>query len=220
MKSGFFDDFSNYGTYHRLTDDGITQWHPAFLSLAKLIEQCSHEYRRFCQKQKPKNKNQNQVKSKSPWGCRFLPYLTSFFFFFFFFLFFPFLSLSLFYPLSFFFYYPSFLPLFSSLLTFFFFLSLFSLFFPFFFFLYFALSLEHNPWNISHINSPSLVFATTVNSPHHSLTSLNTSLSLCHHSLHSRYQLIRSSTISHYFLTSFFALSLEHKSYKQSTQQP
>ena len=76
MKSGFFYDFSNYGTYHRLTDDGITQWHPAFLSLANTLEQCSHEYRRFCQKQKPKNKNQNQVKSKSPWGCRFLPHLT------------------------------------------------------------------------------------------------------------------------------------------------
>ncbi len=32
MKKGFFYDFSNYGTHDRLTDDGITQWHPAFLS--------------------------------------------------------------------------------------------------------------------------------------------------------------------------------------------
>ena len=55
-----------------MTDDGITQWHPAFLSLAKTLEQCSHEYRRFCQKQKPKT----ITKSKSPWGCRFLPHLT------------------------------------------------------------------------------------------------------------------------------------------------
>ncbi|MDB9407532.1 MULTISPECIES: hypothetical protein [Microcystis] len=29
MRSGFFYDFSNYGSYERLTDDGLTQWHPA-----------------------------------------------------------------------------------------------------------------------------------------------------------------------------------------------
>ena len=27
-QSGFFYDFSNYGTYYRLTDDGLTQWDP------------------------------------------------------------------------------------------------------------------------------------------------------------------------------------------------
>ena len=36
MRSGFFYDFSNYGSYERLTDDGLTQWHPAFLVLPNL----------------------------------------------------------------------------------------------------------------------------------------------------------------------------------------
>jgi hypothetical protein len=30
---GYFYDFSNYGSYDQLTDDGLTQWHPAFLEL-------------------------------------------------------------------------------------------------------------------------------------------------------------------------------------------
>ncbi|WP_414581463.1 hypothetical protein [Scytonema sp. PCC 10023] len=34
MQQGFFYDFSNYGIHDRLSDDGITQWHPAFLSIA------------------------------------------------------------------------------------------------------------------------------------------------------------------------------------------
>ncbi len=29
MRHGFFYDFSNYGSYERLTNDGLTQWHPA-----------------------------------------------------------------------------------------------------------------------------------------------------------------------------------------------
>ena len=38
MQQGFFYDFSNYGMHDRLTDDGITQWHPAFLSLGDSLE--------------------------------------------------------------------------------------------------------------------------------------------------------------------------------------
>jgi putative transposase len=33
MQQGWFYDFSNYGTYDRLTSDGISQWHPSFLRL-------------------------------------------------------------------------------------------------------------------------------------------------------------------------------------------
>ena len=33
VTQGYFAAFSNYGTYDRLTDDGLTQWHPAFLGL-------------------------------------------------------------------------------------------------------------------------------------------------------------------------------------------
>lgn len=35
MQEGFFYDFSNYGVYDRLGDDGLTTWHPAFLALGE-----------------------------------------------------------------------------------------------------------------------------------------------------------------------------------------
>jgi len=41
MQQGFFYDFSNYGSYARLTDDGLTQWHPAFLELADRKDGCA-----------------------------------------------------------------------------------------------------------------------------------------------------------------------------------
>jgi putative transposase len=56
MQQGLFYDFSNYGTHDRLRDDGITQWHPAFLSLGKSLEECAARYRGFCKKYKPKPK--------------------------------------------------------------------------------------------------------------------------------------------------------------------
>ena len=58
MRKGFFYDFSNYGSYERLTDDGLTQWHPAFLQLGSTLEECAQKYRGFCQKYKPKGKPQ------------------------------------------------------------------------------------------------------------------------------------------------------------------
>jgi putative transposase len=48
MRKGFFYDFSNYGSYERLTDDGLTQWHPAFLQLGSTLEECVQKYRGFC----------------------------------------------------------------------------------------------------------------------------------------------------------------------------
>jgi hypothetical protein len=48
IQQGFFYDFSNYGTYDRLTQDGITQWHPAFLALGATLEICAAAYRKFC----------------------------------------------------------------------------------------------------------------------------------------------------------------------------
>ncbi len=53
MHQGFFYDFSNYGTHDRLSNDGITQWHPAFLVLGRTLEECAAKYRRFCQKYRP-----------------------------------------------------------------------------------------------------------------------------------------------------------------------
>ncbi|WP_232731703.1 hypothetical protein [Kamptonema formosum] len=68
MRKGFFYDFSNYGSYERLTDDGLTQWHPAFLQLGFPLEECAQKYRGFCQKYKPKGK----TSAISHWGSRLL----------------------------------------------------------------------------------------------------------------------------------------------------
>ena len=68
MQYGFFYDFSNYGVYDRLGDDGITQWHPAFLSLGKTLDECAAKYRGFCQKHRP----QPKPEKKSHWGSRLL----------------------------------------------------------------------------------------------------------------------------------------------------
>ncbi|MGB3655604.1 MAG: hypothetical protein WBA41_30950 [Rivularia sp. (in: cyanobacteria)] len=72
MQQGLFYDFSNYGTHDRLTDDGITQWHPAFLSLGKSLEECAARYRGFCKKYKPKPKPEKSYH----WGSKLLPKVT------------------------------------------------------------------------------------------------------------------------------------------------
>jgi putative transposase len=69
MQWGFFYDFSNYGSYDRLSDDGLTQWHPAFLSLGKSLDECARKYRGFCQKYQPKPKPEK----KNHWGSKLLP---------------------------------------------------------------------------------------------------------------------------------------------------
>jgi putative transposase len=68
MQQGFFYDFSNYGTYDRLTEDGITEWHPAFLTLGSTLEDCAEEYRKLCKKYKPKPKPEK----KNHWGSKLL----------------------------------------------------------------------------------------------------------------------------------------------------
>jgi putative transposase len=73
MQRGFFYDFSNYGTYERLTEDGLTQWHPAFLALAATLELCAAAYRRFCEKYQPKPK----AERKNRWGSKLLAKITA-----------------------------------------------------------------------------------------------------------------------------------------------
>ena len=68
INQGFFYDFSNYGIHERLSDDGLTQWHPAFLSLGNTIEECAEKYKGFCLRYKPKAKAQQ----KSHWGSKLL----------------------------------------------------------------------------------------------------------------------------------------------------
>jgi putative transposase len=63
MQFGFFYDFSNYGTYDRLSQDGLTQWHPAFMALGATLEICAAIYRTFCKNYRPKPKPEK----KRPW---------------------------------------------------------------------------------------------------------------------------------------------------------
>lgn len=72
MQEGFFYDFSNYGVYERLGDDGITVWHPAFLALGEDLEECAAKYRNFCYQYKPKEKQGKGFH----WGNKLLPKLT------------------------------------------------------------------------------------------------------------------------------------------------
>ncbi|MBE9145832.1 transposase [Planktothrix mougeotii] len=72
MQKGFFYDFSNYGVYERLSDDGITTWHPAFLALGENLEECAEKYRNFCYKYKPPEKQSKGFH----WGSKLLPKLT------------------------------------------------------------------------------------------------------------------------------------------------
>jgi putative transposase len=69
MQQGFFYDFSNYGTHDRLSDDGLTRWHPAFLSLGKSLDECAAKYRKFCKRYKPKPKPE----TRCHWGSKLLP---------------------------------------------------------------------------------------------------------------------------------------------------
>ncbi|WP_026735260.1 transposase [Fischerella sp. PCC 9605] len=69
IQQGFFYDFSNYGTHDRLSNDGITQWHPAFLQLGRTLEECAAKYRGFCKKYRP----QPKPEKRNHWGSRFLP---------------------------------------------------------------------------------------------------------------------------------------------------
>ena len=68
MRTTFFYEFSNYGSYEKLTNDGLTQWHPAFLQLGTTLEDCAQKYRGFCIRYQPKSK----PAKKCPWGSRLL----------------------------------------------------------------------------------------------------------------------------------------------------
>ena len=62
-----------YGTYEKLSDDGITQWHPAYLGLGQSLDACAARYRRFCRKYDVACKPGGRC---SAWGTQCLPELT------------------------------------------------------------------------------------------------------------------------------------------------
>ncbi|MEH1826564.1 MAG: transposase [Nostoc sp.] len=68
MQQGFFYDFSNYGIHDRLSDDGLTQWHPAFLKLGRTLDECANKYRGFCKKYRP----QSKPEKRNHWGSKLL----------------------------------------------------------------------------------------------------------------------------------------------------
>ena len=68
VRKGFYDPYSNYGQYGRLEADGISEWHPSFLTLASSLKGCSKRYERFCQKYRHHAKGA----PKCHWGSRML----------------------------------------------------------------------------------------------------------------------------------------------------
>jgi len=48
IRRGFWYGWSNYGSYDRLSLDGLTEWHLAFLRIASTLSGCARGYRRFC----------------------------------------------------------------------------------------------------------------------------------------------------------------------------
>ncbi len=69
IRLGMTYAFSNYGSYARLTDDGLTEWHPAFLALGQTLEECANRYREFCKRYTPKKM---KTTPRRNWGSRFL----------------------------------------------------------------------------------------------------------------------------------------------------
>ena len=51
---GFWYGWSNYGSYDRLSLDGLSEWHPAFLRMASTLSGCAKAYRRFCKRYRVK----------------------------------------------------------------------------------------------------------------------------------------------------------------------
>ena len=68
MRHSWFYDFSNYGSYVNSTNDGITQWHPAFLELGTTLDECAKSYKGFCTRYRTKKKQQEY----NSWGKKLL----------------------------------------------------------------------------------------------------------------------------------------------------
>ena len=76
IRKSFFDQYTNFGYYQRLLDDGISEWHPAFLKLATTLEKCSKTYYFFCQRYRMKLKDKKL--NKSYWGSKILKNISKF----------------------------------------------------------------------------------------------------------------------------------------------
>jgi putative transposase len=70
ISSGFAYRYSNYATYEKLTDDQLTEWHPAFLRLGQSLDECAARYRAFCRGHRIEAKPGGR---RSFWARRWLP---------------------------------------------------------------------------------------------------------------------------------------------------
>ena len=60
--------YSNYRSYARPADDGLSGWHPAYLRLGPTLDRCALRYEQFCRRYRPEPKEQR----RSRWGGRHL----------------------------------------------------------------------------------------------------------------------------------------------------
>ena len=56
--------YSNYRSYARPADDGLSAWHPAYLRLGRTLDGCARRYEQFCRRYRPEAKEQR----RSGWG--------------------------------------------------------------------------------------------------------------------------------------------------------
>lgn len=70
MRKGFVYAFGNYRTYADLSDDRLTEWHPAFLTMGQSLDECAARYRAFCRRYIATHKSGGR---QSNWGTRQFP---------------------------------------------------------------------------------------------------------------------------------------------------
>jgi putative transposase len=65
MIAGYDFAYSNYRSYTRPADDGLSAWHPAYLRLGATLDGCARRYEQFCRRYRPEAKEQR----RSRWGA-------------------------------------------------------------------------------------------------------------------------------------------------------
>jgi len=64
MMAGYDYGYSNYRSYARPADDGLSAWHPAYLRLGATLDDCARRYEHFCRRYRPEPREQR----RSRWG--------------------------------------------------------------------------------------------------------------------------------------------------------
>ena len=58
MIAGYDYAYSNYRSYARPADDGLSAWHPAYLRPDLTLDGCAGRYEQFCRRYRPEAKEQ------------------------------------------------------------------------------------------------------------------------------------------------------------------